>query len=213
LVLGFLRGLDPVVEVDQGAVVLAHVGCQPAGQASDLAGLGVQARLELRRRMPVEELGHGGEVALDGAGEGDRGNGRVLRSQRGRDRLQVTHGGVVQPLGLGKGGRQPFPRLVGERRRHGEAGQHSEALQEGTPLHVLDPLLRWLVQPELLGGGPEQQAEAPAVDAFGGGLAALPFADHPAGHGQVLLAEGGSQVGEFFGFVLLGPAALEAVVS
>jgi hypothetical protein len=29
----------------------------------------------------------------------------------------------------------------------------------------------------------------------------------------MLLAEGGSQGSEFFGFVLLGPAALEAVVS
>jgi hypothetical protein len=29
----------------------------------------------------------------------------------------------------------------------------------------------------------------------------------------VLLAEGRSECGEFFGFVLLGPAALEAVVS
>ncbi len=110
-------------------------------------------------------------------------NGRVLRFQRGRDRLQVTHGRVVQAAGLGERGRQALPGLVGERGRDGEAGQHSEALQEGTPLHVLDPLLRWLVQPKLLGGGPEQQAEAPAVDPFGGGLAALPFPDHPAGHG------------------------------
>jgi hypothetical protein len=86
-------------------------------------------------------------------------------------------------------------------------------LQEGTALHVLDPLLRWLVQPKLLGGRAEEQAEASAVDPFGGGLAPLPFPDHPAGHWQMFLAQGGGQGGEFFGFVLLGPAALEAVVS
>jgi hypothetical protein len=114
---------------------------------------------------------------------------------------------------VGQRGRQPFPGLVGERRRHGEAGQHSEAFQEGAALHLLDPLLRWLVQAKLLGGSAKEQAQALAVGPFGGGLAPLPLADHPAGHWQVPFAEAWCQCGEFLGNVLLGPAALEPVVS